>query len=109
IHSQLLVAADSRFSETRRALGIASPMIDYGRSMMVFRAEHTVPHEHIAWEWFGYGQTRALLPLNGNRSSVVLTLPHHEMQQLNDLEDEAFNQSITESSKHLLGEILSIS
>src|SRR5690625_231788 len=41
IHSRLLVAADSRFSETRRAMGIASPMIDYGKSMMVFRAAHT--------------------------------------------------------------------
>src|SRR5690625_55093 len=109
IHSQLLVAADSRFSTTRRAMGIASPMIDYGRSMMVFRAEHTAPHEHIAWEWFGYGQTRALLPLNGNRSSVVLTLPHHEMQQLNALEDEAFNQSITERYEHRLGEMRRIS
>src|SRR5690625_513494 len=34
IHSRLLVAADSRFSETRRAMGIASPMIDYGKSMI---------------------------------------------------------------------------
>src|SRR5690625_7269775 len=86
-------------------MGIASPMIDYGRSMMVFRAEHTAPHEHIAWEWFGYDQTRALLPLNGNRSSVLLTLPHHEMQHLHALEDEAFNQSIPERYEQRLGEM----
>src|SRR5690625_1932137 len=109
INSQLLVAADSRFSATRRALGIPSPMIDYGKSMMVFRAEHTVAHEHIAWEWFGYGQTRALLPLNGNRSSVVLTLPQHEMEQLNALDDEAFDKNISQRYEYRLGEMRRIS
>src|SRR5690625_1093919 len=109
IESQLLVAADSRFSETRRAMGIASPMIDYGKSMMVFRVAHTKPHHHIAWEWFGYGQTRALLPLNGHRSSVVLTLPHHEMQQLNSLNDAAFNKDISQRYEYRLGTMRRIS
>src|SRR5690625_2802024 len=109
IHSQLLVAADSRFSQTRRALGVPAPMIDYGKSMMVFRAEHTVAHDHIAWEWFGYGQTRAHLPLNGNRSYVVLTLPQHEMEQLNALDDEAFNQNISQRYQYRLGAMRRIS
>lgn len=109
IHSDLLVAADSRFSQTRRAMGIPAPMIDYGKSMMVFRVEHTVDHDHIAWEWFGYGQTRALLPLNGNRASVVLTLADHEMRQLNALDDEAFNQNITARYQHRLGDMRRIS
>src|SRR5690625_1450091 len=49
IHRRLLVAEDSSFYETRRELVIALPMSDYSKSMMVFRAAHTVPHEHIAW------------------------------------------------------------
>lgn len=109
ITSQLLVAADSRFSQTRRAMGIPSPMIDYGKSMMVFRVAHALPHDHIAWEWFGYGQTRALLPLNGNQASVVLTLPAHEMQQLNALDDEAFNQDISQRYEYRLGAMRRIS
>lgn len=109
IGSQLLVAADSRFSQTRRSMGIPSPMIDYGKSMMVFRVAHELAHDHIAWEWFGYGQTRALLPLNGQRASVVLTLPAHEMQQLNALEDEAFNANISQRYQHRLGAMRCIS
>lgn len=109
INSQLLVAADSRFSQTRRAMGIPSPMIDYGKSMMVFRVTHTLAHEQTAWEWFGYGQTHALLPLNGNQASVVLTLPAHEMQQLNALEDEAFNRDISQRYEYRLGEMRRIS
>ncbi len=82
IQAQLLVAADSRFSETRRAMGIAANMHDFGKTMMVCVMEHSVPHHHVAWEWFDYGQTLALLPMNGMRSSVVITLPATDIQQL---------------------------
>lgn len=109
IHSRLLVAADSRFSETRRAMGIQTQMHDYGKSMMVFRVQHPVPHNHVAWEWFGYGQTRALLPLNGNCASVVLTLPHSQMQQLQQLDDDVFNHDISRRYEFRLGTMQRIS
>ena len=35
IQAKLLVGADSRFSETRRAMGIAADMHDFGKTMMV--------------------------------------------------------------------------
>jgi 2-polyprenyl-6-methoxyphenol hydroxylase-like FAD-dependent oxidoreductase len=82
VHSaRLLVAADSRFSPTRRAVGIGAAMHDFGRSMLVCQMTHEQPHDHAAWEWFGHGQTLALLPMNDDpatgaqRASVVLTLP----------------------------------
>ncbi|MEH2513796.1 ubiquinone biosynthesis UbiH/UbiF/VisC/COQ6 family hydroxylase [Nitrobacteraceae bacterium AZCC 1564] len=100
---KLLIAADSRFSETRRALGIPARMKDYGKSMMVFRVQLDVPHDHIAWEWFGYGQTRALLPLNGNQASVVLTLPHSQMQRLQTLDNDALDREIERRFEHRLG------
>lgn len=109
IQSKLLVAADSRFSQTRRAMGIQAYMRDYGKSMMVFRVEHEKPHDHIAWEWFGYGQTRALLPLNNNCASVVLTLPHSEMQALQKLDDEAFDHNISARYEFRLGHMRRIS
>lgn len=109
IGGKLLIAADSRFSETRRALGIPAHMKDYGKSMMVFRAQHDVPHGHVAWEWFGYGQTRALLPLNGNQASVVLTLPHSQMQQLQALDEDAFNIDIQRRFEHRLGTMKRVS
>lgn len=79
LRARLVVAADSRFSATRRAMGIATRMHDFGKTMLVCRMEHEVPHGAIAWEWFGHHQTLALLPLAGDCSSVVLTLPHHEI------------------------------
>jgi ubiquinone biosynthesis UbiH/UbiF/VisC/COQ6 family hydroxylase len=103
IESQLLVAADSRFSETRRAMGISANMHDFGRTMMVCVMEHEVPHHHVAWEWFDFGQTLALLPMNGMRSSVVITLPSHEIQTLMAMPEEAFNLEMQRRFKQRLG------
>lgn len=103
ITAQLAIAADSRFSETRRAMGIAADMRDFGRTMMVYRMELERPHENTAWEWFGYGQTLALLPLAGQRASVVLTLPHHQIETLLALDDAAFNSDMARRFDHRLG------
>jgi ubiquinone biosynthesis UbiH/UbiF/VisC/COQ6 family hydroxylase len=103
LHARLVVAADSRYSETRRAMGIAASMHDFGKTMLVCRMAHERPHDQVAWEWFDYGQTLALLPLNGNRSSVVLTLPHALMQPLLALDEAAFAREIELRFQHRLG------
>lgn len=103
LEATLAIAADSRFSETRRAMGIPATMHDFGRTMMVFRMELGRPHENTAWEWFGYGQTLALLPLAGNLASVVLTLPHREIDELLALSDEEFNCDMGQRFEHRLG------
>ncbi len=94
LEARLVVAADSRFSETRRAVGIAARMRDFGRTMLVCRMTHEVAHQRIAWEWFGHHQTLALLPLNGQCSSVVLTLPHAEITRLQRLPVDAFEREL---------------
>lgn len=109
VQAQLAIAADSRFSETRRAMGIPASTHDFGKTMMVCAMEHDVPHEHTAWEWFDYGQTLALLPMNGKRSSIVVTLPPRDIQALMALPDDAFNRAIEIRFKHRLGNMRLIS
>lgn len=103
LRTRLLVAADSRFSSMRRAMGIGAYLHDFGKSMMVGRLEHEADHGHVAWEWFGYGQTLALLPLNGRQASAVLTLPHHQIQALQALDDTAFAEEMGKRFDHRLG------
>lgn len=103
VHARLAVAADSRFSAMRRLLGIGARMRDFGRSMLVCRMAHAQPHRQTAWEWFGYGQTLALLPLAEGQSSVVLTLPHHLAQAMQDLPPDAFARAMHERFDHRLG------
>lgn len=90
LEARLIVAADSRFSETRRRLGIGARMEDFGKTMLVCRMAHERSHRQVAWEWFGYGQTLALLPLNGNLASAVLTLTPGQMNQVMSLDPQAF-------------------
>lgn len=113
IVSRLLVAADSRFSETRRAAGISTRMFDFGRSMLVCRVTQQEPHHDTAWEWFDHAQTLALLPLgratpHGHRASVVLTLPAPRMREVQALDDEAFARDIAQRFHGRLGRIESV-
>ena len=107
--AKLIVAADSRFSSTRKMMGIAADMHDFGKAMLVCRMTHEAPHEHAAWEWFGYGQTLALLPMNAERStnahqsSVVLTLPVGQVNEIAALEPDAFSRHIEQRFMHRLG------
>lgn len=105
LQTRLLIAADSRFSEMRRMMGIGADAHDFGKTMLVCRMTHEQPHHHTAWEWFGHGQTLALLPLSEHLSSVVLTLPPRDMQALLTLPDAAFEQDIAGRFQHRLGEM----
>ncbi|WP_312238034.1 5-demethoxyubiquinol-8 5-hydroxylase UbiM [Stenotrophomonas sp.] len=101
--ARLVVAADSRFSSTRRMLGIGARMRDFGRSMLVCRMQIEVPHQHTAWEWFGYGRTMALLPLNGDQASAVITLPPRQIEALLAQDEDGFGRSISTFFEHRLG------
>lgn len=109
LQARLLIAADSRHSPTRRALGIAADHHDFGRSMLLCAMTHDQPHHHAAWEWFDHGQTLALLPMNPcpqtgrHRSSVVLTLPASDMQAVQTLSEAAFNAQMQSRFAHRLG------
>jgi ubiquinone biosynthesis UbiH/UbiF/VisC/COQ6 family hydroxylase len=103
VRAQLLIAADSRFSDTRRAFGIAADMLDFGKSMLVCRMSHAVPHEQTAWEWFQERGTLALLPLNDRASSVVITVPAAEARRLLEIDPAEFDQDVEARFERRLG------
>lgn len=109
VQAGLLVAADSRFSATRRMVGVQAREHDFGKTMLVCCMTHEQPHEGMAWEWFDYGQTLALLPMNpapnsgAARSSVVITLPPREIEALQKLDAHAFGIQVTERFHRRLG------
>lgn len=102
--ASLLVAADSRFSAVRGRLGIAAELSPVGRSMVVFRVAHAIAHHQTATEWFGHDRTMAFLPLNGGRSSIVLTLSPTEAERIMGLSDEALAAQVMRWSGGRLGE-----
>jgi ubiquinone biosynthesis UbiH/UbiF/VisC/COQ6 family hydroxylase len=72
--AKLVVAADSRFSATRRMMGIPTAMRDFGRICIVCRMKLDRDHDETAYECFFYDRTLAVLPLNGRYCSVVITI-----------------------------------
>ncbi len=106
--SRLVVAADTRFSEMRRRMGITATKRDFGKTMLVCRMAHDVPHNAIATEWFGYGRTIAILPLNGtaqapNLSSMILTQTAPRIASLMKLDDDGFAKAATRLYQGRLG------
>lgn len=103
IESHLIVAADARFSETRRMMGIPTSMRDFGRVAIVCRMEHDKPHNDIAFECFHYGRTLAVLPLSGNQSSVVITAPTDVANTVLGMTEEQFNADVQTRFENRLG------
>ena len=89
--ADLLVSADSRFSESRRKMGIGAKMKDFGRTVIVCKVIHEVSNESTAFECFQYGRTMAVLPLKAHESSIVITISSEKAQAILDMDDETFN------------------
>ncbi len=103
IHAKLATAADSRFSETRRKAGISASMHDFGKSMIVCQMEHDLSHEGVAHECFHHGHTLAVLPLNGKRSSVIITLAPAEAERMMKISALELNAWVAEQFQYRLG------
>ena len=105
----LLVAADSRFSATRRQLGIGAQMTDFGRTVIVCRMRHALPHGNVAHECFGYDRTLAVLPLPDDPQaghalcSVVVTASAADAAALMAQSPEAFAAQVQAQFNDRLG------
>lgn len=105
LRARLLVAADSRFSSTRRQMGIGADMNDFGRTVHVFRMRHSLSNEHTAIECFHYGRTLAILPLESHLSSCVVTIDTHRNAEITALSPVELATSIENQLKYQLGDM----
>ena len=108
IKSKLIVAADSRFSEIRRKMGVPSMMKDFSKVMIIARVSHENSHNQTALECFKYGHTLALLPLNGNVSSVVLTVSTDQSEDILKMDKENFCDFASKGFNNKLGSMKQI-
>ena len=103
VNASLVVAADSRFSEIRRKMGIPASMLDFGRVAIVCRMKHRESNQATAWECFHYGQTLAVLPLSEYESSIVITVPTDKADHFMTQPVSAFNQDVEQQFGGKLG------
>lgn len=82
LRSRLLVAADGVRSRLRDMAGIRTVHWDYGQSGIVCTVAHERPHHGRAEEHFLPAGPFAILPLTGDRSSIVWTESTREAERL---------------------------
>jgi 2-octaprenyl-6-methoxyphenol hydroxylase len=73
LHARLVAAADGKASPLRKAAGIRTIEWSYPQIGIVTTVRHAEPHRGVAVEHFLPAGPFAILPLTGNRSSLVWT------------------------------------
>ena len=105
IESPLAVAAEGRDSALREAQGIRSVAWDYPQIGIVVTVEHERPHNGVAYEHFLPSGPFAILPMTGNRSSLVWTEETNEARRLLALDEPGFTRELRVRFGGHLGEV----
>lgn len=103
--ASLLVAADGRNSALRRKAGIEVQRFNYNQKAIVTTFEHELPHDDVAHQIFFAGGPLALLPLTGNRCSIVWSDTARAVDAAMDLDETAFTAELARRIGGFLGEI----
>jgi 2-octaprenyl-6-methoxyphenol hydroxylase len=102
---RLLVAADGINSKLRALAGIHTNRWSYPQIAIVVNVRHERPHDGVAVEHFLPSGPFAILPLKGNRSSLVWTERTDEGRVLLDSDDFVFQSELERRFGHRLGRI----
>lgn len=105
IGAALLVAADGARSKLRERAGIVTHGWDYDQSGIVVTVGHERDHEGRAEEHFLPAGPFAILPLRGNRSSLVWTEKRRDAERIVALPDDEFHTELERRFGLHLGEV----
>jgi len=105
IGGRLLVAADGVRSRLRSLAGIATVSWSYGQAGIVATVAHERPHKGRAIEHFLPAGPFAILPLPGNRSSLVWTEQAETADRLVKGDPDVFRYELERRFGHQLGTI----
>ncbi|MES0884835.1 ubiquinone biosynthesis hydroxylase [Roseibium sp. SCP14] len=103
LKGRLLVAADGVRSKLRDLAGIRTVNWDYGQSGIVTTVKHERPHHGRAEEHFLPAGPFAILPLPGNRSSLVWTEKTSDADRLVRSDEFTFELELERRFGHHLG------
>lgn len=103
--ARLLIGADGRSSGTAVRAGIKRIGWGYDQTAIVGAVEHDLPHHGIAHQFFMPAGPLAILPLTGNRSSVVWSETTARAAQIMALDDAGFLDALRPAFGSFLGQI----
>lgn len=103
INAKLVVGADGGDSWVRAEAGIAANANTYGELGVVANFATTTRHRGIAYQWFRHDGVLALLPLPGERVSMVWSTPEEHGNTLLALAADELVARVDDASGQILG------
>ena len=103
--AQLVIGADGRGSNMRKLAGIKTVTSDYHQNGIVVTVQLGQPHNGKAVQHFLPSGPFAILPLTGDRASLVWTESRELAPEMVALDDEAFVAEINKRFAPDLGEV----
>ncbi len=105
VTGRLLVGCDGRSSGTAARAGIKRTGWSYGQTALVCAIAHEQPHHGVAHQFFMPPGPLAILPLTGNRSSIVWSERDDTARAIQALDDDGYLQALRPRFGDFLGEI----
>jgi 2-octaprenyl-6-methoxyphenol hydroxylase len=108
IDAKLIVAADGAKSAVRAAFGVEADVRDYAQTAVITTILPQRFHDNVAYERFTPEGPLALLPLDGGRCTLVLTLTHEAAQAALGWSDAQFIGEVQRRFGFRLGRFLKV-
>lgn len=105
LQARLLVGADGRTGPVAARAGISRQVTDYRQTALVCAIQHEKPHGGTAHQLFMPPGPLAILPLKGNRSSIVWSETADQAAAIHALSDEDYLAVLRPRFGDFLGEI----
>lgn len=105
LSARLIVGCDGRKSLTAVRAGIQRSRKPYHQTGLVCAISHELPHNGVAHQFFMPPGPLAILPLPGNRSSIVWTETTDRAETINAMSDEEYLEELRPRFGDFLGEI----
>jgi 2-octaprenyl-6-methoxyphenol hydroxylase len=109
LSARLAVGADGRSSPCRKAAGIATDDWSYRQVALTMNVSHRRPHKNISTEFHTTSGPFTLVPLPGDRSSLVWVVTPAEAERLSALDDAALAAAAERRAHSLLGRMQLVS
>lgn len=105
IAARLVVGADGRHSFCRRSAGIEVLSWGYGQTAITCTIAHENPHRGVAVEHFLPSGPFAVLPMTGNRSSIVWSERTDRVARYAGMDEDAFAREVERRAGPWLGRV----
>ena len=102
---QLLVGADGANSQVRTLSAIEVTERDYQQKAIIANVISEKPFQQTTWQRFLSDSIIALLPLSENQASIVWSCENHLAEELIKLDNDKFNESLSEAVEYRFGNL----